>query len=422
MSVDYSQQPTSYLLPTLNILPSEMSCLKNGIPILYLHNENQRIIRLDIRLKAGSFFQNKNGIATIVAKALFEGTTQHKRSEIFAIMDYQGAYMESSSGKDFASFSIYMPKQAIKEVLTVVSEVFTSAIFPEEELLLIKEQQKQSLTVNLEKTSVVAFRTFTQQIFPQHPYGTLIYPDDYDTINRDDVLAFFHNFYQAAHCRIFVAGEINDEVKELLNNSLGNIPVRNTLDIKHYSLPEPKTEKIKIPKQDAMQASICIGKRLFTRQHADWEKLNLLNMVLGGYFGSRLMSEVREKKGLAYGIHSQMKSYQVSGAFYISADVNSNKTEEAIEAVYHILTDLQHTAIDKKELTLVKNYYYGVLLRYFDGIFPLLDRYIEVNDYDLPIDYWLDFLETIKNTEADELQALAQTYFQPESMTEIIVG
>ena len=134
--------------------------------------------------------------------------------------------------------------------------------------------------------------------------------------------------------------------------------MRNTLDIKQYSLPEPKTEKIKIPKQDAMQASICIGKRLFTRQHADWEKLNLLNMVLGGYFGSRLMSEVREKKGLAYGIHSQMKSYQVSGAFYISADVNSNKTEKSLRQFIIFLPTFNIRQLTKVDFS--KNYYYGV--------------------------------------------------------------
>ncbi len=422
MTIDYSKRPKTYLLPTLNILPAEISYLKNGISIFYLHNENQKIMRLDIRLKAGSFFQDKKGVAAIATKMLFEGTLQHKASEIFEAIDYQGAYVENSLDKDFASFSIYMPKQALKEILNIVKEVFTSAIFPEEKLLLIKEQQQQSLAVSLEKTSTVAFRTFIQQVFLEHPYGDLIFPHDYDAISREDILAFFYTYYQLSNARIFVAGEIDDEVKKIVNNSLGNIPEQKSLLVKSSSFLEFEATKIKIQKQEAMQASICIGKRLFTRQHPDWMKLSLLNMVLGGYFGSRLMNEIREKKGLAYGIYSRMTSYQANGIFYISADVNVNKTEEAIEAIHHIFKKLQHSPIPKKELTLVKNYYYGIFLRYFDGIFSILNRYIEANDYNLSIDYWLDFLEVIKSTKAEELQAIAQVYFNPDSMTEVVVG
>ena len=422
MDIDRTSQPITQLLPSMEILPSETHILKNGIPLLILHNENQKIIRLDLRLRAGSSFQEKNAVALITSKTLFEGTQFHTRSEIYSALDFQGAYMDRSVDKDFANFSVYMPKEAVKEIFTIVKEVFTSPDFPEEELILCKEQQKQSLCVSMERTSVLAFRSFIQTVFSGHPYGTITHPNDFDCIERQDIINFYTSFYQASNIHLFIAGNIDDEVKNYLEETIGSIPMGKPIECKKFSFTPLSTDKILISKDEAMQSSICIGKKLFTRMHPDWMKLSVLNMILGGYFGSRLMSEIREKKALAYGISSRMVSYQESGIFYIAADVNKDKTEEAIDAVYKTLENLQKFPVLNNELNLVKNYYYGILLRNFDGIFSLLDRYIEINDYNISIEYWLTFLQVIKNIEIDEIQLLAQQYFDPNSMFEIVAG
>ncbi|NLJ81514.1 MAG: insulinase family protein [Bacteroidales bacterium] len=422
MNINRAVSPPRYLLPEMEILPSKTIHLKNGIPLLILHNENQKIIRFDIRLMAGSYFQHKKTIALMTAKSLFEGTAYRDRSNIFSAIDFQGAYMNSTVNKDVASFSIYMPKQAAQIIFEIIKEVFLFANFPEKEISLIKEQRKQVLRVNLEKTSFLAFQAFSKEAFPNHPYGFSTEVEDYDNINRDDLLEFFRKFYVSGNIRLFIAGDINENIVNSLEQTLGEIPQKERIEFFDFSLKQGLISKTTISKPSAMQSSICIGKPLFNRKHRDWMKLNLLNMILGGYFGSRLMSDIREKRGLAYGIHSRMVSYQKSGAFYVHADVNKDKTAEAIDAVYDNFRNLQNSSVLKEELDLVKNYYSGILLRYFDGVFSLLDRYIESNDYSLSINYWLDFLKTIKNTQEDELQLLAQKYLDPSSMIEVVVG
>jgi len=422
MSSIRSQQPPTYYLPELQIVNAEYRQLKNGIPLIVLHNNTYKVIRLDIRLRAGSYFQKKGGVALATLKTLFEGTTLHTRAQIFNAIDFQGAYLDRTIDKDFATISIHMPDYAVKDILDIVKEAFTTPSFPDSELTLLKETQKKSLAVSLEKTSVLAFREFTKTIFDTHPYATLNEIADYDAIERQDVVDFYSTHYHASDMRVFIAGNIDDTIKKLLDQSLGEIKTAITYQQEEQIFLLPKAIKKTIEKPDALQSSICIGKKLFTRTHPDWMKFSVLNMILGGYFGSRLMSEIREKKGLAYGIYSRIISYQSAGLFYIAADVNINKTNEAVEAVYKCLQTLANEPISETELNLVKNYYEGILLRQFDGIFSIFDRYVEINDYNLTIKYWKNFLRVIQDTTAEELLVLAKSYFNTDEWIEIVVG
>lgn len=417
-----SQQPSTYYLPKLQIVNAAYLQLNNGIPLIVLHNDSYKVIRLDIRLKAGSYFQKKGGLAIATLKTLFEGTVLHTRTQIFNAIDFQGAYIDRTIDKDFATISIHMPDYAVKDILNIVKEVFISPCFSNPELTLLKENQKQSLAVSLEKTSVLAFREFTKTIFDSHPYAKLNEITDYDTIERQDVVDFYTTHYHSGDMRVFIAGNIDETIKKLLDQSLGEIKTVVNYHQEESTFYSPKTIKKIVEKPEALQSSICIGKKLFTRTHPDWMKFSVLNMVLGGYFGSRLMTEIRENKGLAYGIYSRMLSYQCGGLFYISADVNINKTNEAVEAIYKCMEKLVHEPIPETELCLVKNYYEGILLRQFDGIFSVFDRYVEVNDYSLSIDYWKNLLRVIRVTTAGEMHALAKKYFNPDEWIEIVVG
>ena len=415
-------QPPKYTFPKgINIPEGVYGKLDNDIPLLYIHNPSNQLIRLDLRLRIGSMDSVKTGVCAATAKTLFEGTSQHHRDEIYESIDYLGAYLNVSADKDFTSICIHFPKQCSRELFRILEEVITSPAFPEQELQIFKEKQKEALRVNREKTSFTAFRTFSKTAFKSHPYGCFSEENDYDAINRKDVYDFYTSHYHAGNMRLFLAGNIDDEIISLLNKTFGSLQKKeNSVFLNTLLTDSP--EKILISKDSALQSSIIIGKKLFTRTHADWMKFSLLNMILGGYFGSRLMSDIREKKGLAYGIYSRMQSYLQAGLFYIAADVNVEKTQQAVDAIYASLDVLSKELVTKDELSLVKNYYQGMMLRNFDGIFQVLERYIETDDYGLTQDYWQDFFEIIRSTDAEELLSLAKKYLHPASMIEVVVG
>jgi predicted Zn-dependent peptidase len=177
-----------------------------------------------------------------------------------------------------------------------------------------------------------------------------------------------------------------------------------------------------IERETALQSSICIGRRLFNRTHNDWEQMAVLNTVLGAYFGSRLMTNIREEKGLAYGIYSRVTSFLQDGMFLISADVNKNQVRQAADEIYKELLRLTQEEITQKELSLVKNYLYGTFLRNFDGIFSQIDRIIISDDYHFEDSYWEACLKLFKSADAPTLRSLANTYLHPDDMMETIVG
>lgn len=413
---------STLLLSRLEIIPSHSFTLSNGIPVLALHNEDYRLIRLDIRLLSKHDSQTKFLSNSATARTLFTGSFRHDRKQISEIMDFHGAYYDVNIDKDFTTFSVYFPKEAAKKIFALLQEVFTMPNFPEPEWNDIREKQKRELAIKLGRNSYVVFKEFLKTIFESHHYGRFPEYEDYDAVERKDLCNFYTAYYHASNMRLYIAGNIDKEIKTLLSKTFEQMPQGIVPEIKDNTIPIMSSVKKIIEKENALQSNIVIGKPLFNFAHADWKKFSVLNLILGGYFGSRLMNEIREKSGLAYSIYSSISSYIESGIFYISAHVNSDKTEQSLHEIYKVIEDISKTPIPEKELNLVKNYYYGNLLRDFDGVFSVLDRYMDVDDYGLTIDYWHDFLETIRQINSDDLLSLANTYLDLTSMTEIVVG
>ncbi|MDR0606427.1 MAG: insulinase family protein [Bacteroidales bacterium] len=420
--IDRSIPPPTYSICKWEIpLPTDC-CLKNGIPVIGLQDPNLTLIRLDIRLKAGSYYQKKQLLSHATIKLMTEGTQSMSSEQIAEQLDYAGAYFEVISNRDFATFSIYFPKKAAVKVIPIVGKLFTEAIFPEDKIAILKRNTAKNLAINMEKTSYLAYSHFIAHVFgKQHPYGISVQFEDIDNFNREDIIDFYQQHFHAGNIRLFIAGNIDKDLLNLLDNTMGNIPCKNP-NQQNIIPVEPSEGKFFIEKENAVQSSICIGNRLFNYQHKDWIDMSILKTVLGGYFGSRLMTNIREKKGLTYGIYSQMVSFQMDGLFVIRTDVNKAQAQEAIHEIFEELSILQREPVPQEELTLVKNYLYGTLLRNFDGVFSQIDRTILLNDYHFSHDYWNQYTETIKNITPYRLLELAVLYLQSDNMIEIVAG
>ena len=396
--------------------------LKNGISFIGLHDPNLKLFRLDIRLMAGSYFQPKPAIAAAAVKLITEGTSRLSAEEIAEQLDYFGSYFEVSADRDFSSFSVYFPKNAAAEILHILRQLFEDAMFPQEKISIYKNNSKKNLAISLEKTSYLAYTHFIENVFgKKHPYGFSASLPDIETLEREDIADFYQTHFHARNIRVFAAGNIDADFEKQLNDTIGQLHGKQA-NSTTFIPPQPQSNRLYVERENALQSSICIGKKLFDRTHKDWEQTSVLNTVLGAYFGSRLMTNIREEKGLAYGIHSRMTSFLQDGMFLISADVNKNQVQQAADEIYKELRLLTQTEITQKELSLVKNYLYGTFLRNFDGIFSQIDRIIISDDHHFTDAYWENCLNLYKSADAPALLALANTHLQAEDMSEIIVG
>jgi len=420
--LDRSISPRAYPIHELKPSPTIFHVLNNGIEVVGLNDSNLTLIRLDIRLKAGCYYQQKRAVSHAAIKLITEGTKSMSSEQIADELDYAGAYFEIVPDRDFSTFTIYFPKRSAKKIMSIVTKLFVEAVFPEDKIEILKNNMRKNLSINMEKTSYLAHSHFIAHIFGvQHPYGTSLQFVDIDLLTQKDIVEFYQKNFHAGNIRLFAAGNIDTDFLTLLNNTLGKIPY-NQPNIQNELSLNASEGKFFIEKENAVQSSICIGKRLFTFHHKDWVPMYILNTVFGGYFGSRLMTNIREEKGLTYGIYSRMQSFQLEGVFMIRADVNKELVQQAVNEIHKEMKNLRKKTIMPDELELVKNYLYGSLLRNFDGVFSQIDRTIQINDYGFSSDFWINYLEILRNITPQILQDLAYNYLNPNNMTEIVSG
>jgi predicted Zn-dependent peptidase len=161
---------------------------------------------------------------------------------------------------------------------------------------------------------------------------------------------------------------------------------------------------------------------LFTRKHPDFIPFTILNTVLGEYFGSRLMSNLREDKGYTYGVNSMVSEYQNIGYFLIATDVAAEHVDSALKEIRFEIEKLQTELIEQEELDLVKNYLLGQLLKSADGPYAMTDLYVHLQSFGLEVDYYNRYIHEINEITSEELQDCAKKYLNWDDLTIVTAG
>ena len=307
-------------------------------------------------------------------------------------------------------------------MLPVVRELITDSVMPQEELDTYRQNMKQRLKVNLKKSDFVASRLIDAYVYGEdHPYGKYTRLDDFDLLNREELMSFYKQYYQQGKFVMFVAGRLPSGWQEMLNRYFGDLP--NTAVAMNPMSMQPVAEKKSRVINDAegVQGSIRMARPFFNRHHPDFVKAMVLNTLFGGFFGSRLMSNIREDKGYTYGIHSFLQNHIHDSAWVISTEAGKDVCEATIEEVNKEMKILREDLVDEEELLLVRNYMMGSILGDLDGPFQIIARWKNIVLNNLTDQYFYDSIHTIKTISAEELRALAQKYLQPESFYELVV-
>jgi predicted Zn-dependent peptidase len=312
----------------------------------------------------------------------------------------------------------------LPNILPVVREMITDSVFSEEELDIYKQNSKQRIKVNLQKCDFVATRLIDAYLFgEQHPYGKYTNPEDLDALNNQQLKDFFSQYYLNGQCVIFVSGKLPADIETQLNNAFGNLSLKPFNNQLSTIVQSPAAQQKYRIQNDAegVQGAIRIARPFPTRHHPDFMKVSVLNTLFGGFFGSRLMSNIREDKGYTYGIHSYIQNHIHPTAWMISTEAGKDVCEAAIEEIYKEMKLLRDDLVDDDELMLVRNYLIGTILGDLDGPFQIMGRWKNLVLNNLDGDYFYRSIETIKTISAEELRELAKKYLNPEDFYEIVV-
>jgi zinc protease len=427
MSVNRTVAPGNRPIDHIRVLAPETIMLDNGIPVYLIDAGVQEVCRIEMVFNAGSYYQSRPLIARFTNLLMSEGTNAHTGFEIASRLEYYGAYLNSFVQKDVAGFSLSLLNSKLEHVLPLLEEILKDACFPEDELQLLTQKEKKTFADDCRKVDRVAHQEFNELIFgDNHPYGKKAQINDFDNVQQEYLIGFHKRYYSAANCFFIVSGKLPPDILKLLNHYFGSIGwLPGSADNDHDEKPFTASTRGKAFREipDALQNAIRIGKRSISMKHPDHPKLTVLNTILGGYFGSRLMANIREDKGYTYGIYSLLASFKRSGVFFISAEVDANVWAKAIKEIFKEIDRLRQMPVPSGELELVRSYMLGNLQRLLDGPFSTAAFLKSLIEHDINIqEYTSDLFETIRTTTPDEILNTAQQYFKTEDLSEQVVG
>lgn len=400
-----------------------ISQLDNGIPVYDTRIGDQEVIKLELIFDNGRPYEDKRLVGRITNRLLKEGTRKYTGKKIAETFDYYGATLQVPVNLDHSRVIIYSLKKHFDKLLPLLKELISAPTFPEKEMVSLINRSKQRLAIDLSKNDTVAYRIVTEKIFGKnHYYGYNSDIKTFDAVTRADLANHFNNFYGCNNCKIFISGKTDDSIFKKLNKTVGKILTPIT-EKRNPSPSIPKTKKrVKVKTKDTVQTAVRVGCHLFNRQHPDYLPMSVLNTVFGGYFGSRLMSTIREEKGYTYNIYSMVDTMRYDGCFYIGTEVGNEFVEPTFKGIYEEMDKLCNKPIKADELKMVQRYLLGNMLTMLDGPFNTSDVIRTIVTNDLPFTYLDDLVRTVKSVSAKDLQALAQKYFQKEKMWEVAVG
>lgn len=419
--VDRTKAPGFKKVESINIQNPENYILENGVPFYVINAGAQPVLRLEIIIKAGSWYEIKPGLAYFTSKMLIEGTLSKSANEIAYFFDKYGAHIEISPGFDFIIINLYTLSKHLSVLLPVLQEIITEPAFPGSELEIIKKIKIQNTQVNNEKTNYLASVNFRKKIFGEdHPYGKELTEKEINGVSSDDLKDFYQH-YLFNNWEIILAGQVEPEHIKLVRQSFGLLQ-RTSIEKTKPLSSENGQERFIIEKSSSLQSSIRLGKKLLPKNHPDFHKMQVVNEILGGYFGSRLMKNIREDKGFTYGIHSNLNSFKFDGYLVIGTDVRKENTIQTIDEIYKEIRLLAEKPVENYELESVKNYMTGSFLAEINTPFALADKFKAVYLSGLNYNYYQELLTTIHTITPEEIMETAQQYLQPDSMTEVIAG
>lgn len=396
--------------------------LSNGTDVYSINAGAEDVLSLEWVYYAGNWHEDKNLVAASTNFLLRNGTSKKTAFQINEHFEYFGSYLNRACYNETSNITLHCLSKHLKELLPVVRELIMDSVFPEEELEIYKQNMKQRLKVNLKKSDFVAGRKIDAFLYGEHhPYGKYSQLEDFDAITRDELTSFYKKYYQHGKLVMFVAGKIPDDMESLLNKYFGDLPVSD-IHIKPILADEQSQKKWRIINDpDGVQGSIRIARPFPNRHHPDFIKVQVLNALFGGFFGSRLMSNIREDKGYTYGIHSYLQNHIHQSAWMISTEAGKDVCEATVEEVYKEMKLLREEVVDEEELLLVRNYMMGGILGDLDGPFQVIARWKNIILNNLTEQYFYDSIRTIKSISAEELKDLANKYLRPEEFYELVV-
>ncbi len=399
--------------------------LAGGNRLYTLPSPGLEAVRLDLVFPGSTWTEQKPLVSEATVNTLREGTRTRDAETIAELFDYYGSYILAYNTRDYAGLSLYALRRHAAPVLEILDDILHNPVFPEKEVQTWLKQEQQSFIIEAEKVSYQSNAAFLEKIYGRdHPYGLRREVSHYAQVTPADLQQWHARNIHCNNCFLVLTGEIDEALlREIEERFGGEDPGRAAPQLREAPAPPPPAAaRETIPRENAVQAALTLGKRTINRDHPDFPALSFTLTLLGGYFGSRLMRNIREEKGYTYGITATARPLQRDAYLSIRAEVGAEVCRPALDEIYKEIENLRKTPPGNEEMALVRNYLMGSLLQSLDGALARSDMVKRLVAAGVPFDYLDRFAGQIRSMTPERVQEMAVQYLDPVDMTEVVAG
>lgn len=418
----FPRRPSIRIPERVDVPTARLATLGNGVRLYLLENHDQQVVRLSFVFGAGSSRQTTLFSATSAANLLSEGSDRFTARQIAEQLDFYGSYFDIAVDRDVVVVSFCALSKFVMPTLQTAEEILLRPSFPQQEFDSYRIKRRQRLEIERRKVDVRVREAFAAAMFgADHPYGISAPEAAYDTLTREAVVDFYRRHYTADNCFVVCSGDLSDEALAAIENICVQLPQSG--DRRALVFPAMvQTPRVRLEHAGAVQSAVRVGRMLFTRNHPDYVGMQVVATVLGGYFGSRLMRNLREERGYTYGVFAGMVNLDRAGYLAIATQVAEAAREDTLHQIYTEIERLRTEPISEQELSLVKNIMVGEMMRILDGPFGIVDVTIENVQCGTDNHAVERTVEAIRRCTPEDVQRLAEKYLRREDLVEVTVG
>lgn len=423
-TLDRTKAPSFKQIERITLPNLTTGKISNGIQFTCINGNANDVVQIDIFFRAGAVFCNKPYVAAFCSQMMYEGTTKHTAQQIADELEFYGIGLNIQSDKQFSNLSIMCLSKYAEHALKLVLEIICESNFPQNELDIIKNQSIQELLINQEKTTQIARKKMYTTLYgANHVLGRPQSVDYINAVTQIDLVEFHKKHYTAANCHLVITGNQSNNLISLIDKYLSAIPQGQKVNYPlQPELPIICNQPIIIEKENTVQSSLCIGLQGIDITHPDFNDMYICRTIFGGFFGSRLMKNIREDKGLTYGIYAGSILYPFGSTLTIGADIKQGCSAQTLTEIHNEIDRMQNEPISKNELSIARNYIMGSLLQVFDGPFNSIQAINLINQFDVTIDHFEQRQQRVQSITPNEIMEMARKYLVPEKMVTVIAG
>lgn len=413
--------PKCYKISTVEVEEPLLIPLSSGVPLYTFSTAEIGAIKFEIIFEAGRFYEDKKMVAQSCGALLIEGCEFFSSAEISEAVDFEGAYLSSQGNSDFITLNLTCAKRSIHKMLLLLENILANPSFSQEELDIFINRIKQKMTINLSKNDVIAYRSITASLYGvNNVYGYNSSNEIISALTTKDLSEHYKKYCTRQSACFFLSGDFDEKIIkdiEKLSYKLNATPRIQ----KKYLATTTLREEIFLEGREN-QSSLKLALPLFTRKDKNYSGLYFLNTILGGYFGSRLMRNIREQKGYTYNIYSMMDIYKHDGAWIISCELDDKYICSTLEQIKIEFERLQNNLISDQEIQMVKNYLLGNFISTISGPFNAINPTKTEVIMNLKSSFYNQLGQDVLSIEPKDVQSLAKEYLNIDKFWKVIVG